>query len=127
MSVFGVRWAEYSHTIEENIIRSWRALVTYFNRNANVALAVEILKRMAFLTYLLNIFQRFHKRIQLNDLTILNSVTHIGSLRTAVIKLTERLRIGGWGECLANGLKENDDGKIFLAGIELHQGRAARY
>lgn len=121
--IFDIRWTEFSHKLAENLLRSWRALVLYFTinkKNAQCAgylaylLDVENLKFIAFLADVLNIFSRYHKKIQSNDLTLMSLTTHTNMLKTSLTKLKQTCLVGGWEEQLQNDVTEDDDVNFFF-------------
>lgn len=91
--LFTIRWTEFSATIIENVLRSWRALVTYFQINKDVDCTdmgyfnfltkVENLRIMSFLGDLLHIFSRHQLRLQSDKLTIVSLMESIHSLENS--------------------------------------------
>lgn len=62
---------------------------------------IENLSFLAFSTDLLQIFSRFHKTTQNDDLTFLSLVHGIRSLRSNLLSLTKEKLLGGWEGALA--------------------------
>lgn len=69
--LFEIRWTEFSFTLIKNILVSWNALVIFFQRQKKDAQAagfykfltdLQNLKMISFLTDLLFLVQRFHKK-----------------------------------------------------------------
>lgn len=83
------------------------------------------MKTAAFLADILSIFQRYHRRIQSNDLTLLSLAKNLKLLQAAPTDLKEHKLIGGWEEHLDNEIIE-DDGEFSLKGIQLSQRTARR-
>jgi hypothetical protein len=147
--LFEIRWTEWTYVCVKNILRSWHALVVYFQEYKDYALECgyfkfltnyEKLKQIVSLADLLQIFQHFHKNLQSDSLTIVTLKMHINALKNAVNDLKNDTKlIGGWEERLSEMLviktDDNDDDedvdgdddngdddaeeKLFLKGIEL--------
>lgn len=75
---------------------------------------------LCFLADVLLIFQRYHKKLQCDDLTIISLCSSLKMLKKSLINLRESNLIGGWEEAL-NIQLINQDGKLSLHGIELSQ------
>lgn len=126
--LFTIRWTEFSASIIENVLRSWRALVAYFDKNKEDDCVVmgyfkflskiDNLRIMSFLGDLLQIYSRHHKRLQDDKLTIVSLMQSVRSLRNALNDLEEKQLTGGWEEALTNDFEEID-GKLLLKGVEL--------
>lgn len=128
--IFEIRWTEFTHSLVNNILRSWNALVIYFSRNeadatcsgfATLLTKLENLKTVAFLADILCVFQRYHKKVQSDDLTLLSLVIHLNSMQTALENMKDKRQIGGWEEMLHESVIEDEDGELSLKGIRLHQ------
>lgn len=126
--MFDVRWTEWSHITVQNALRSWKALVLYFEANKqNDAQAAgflkflkshQNLKTLAFICDLLHIYQRYHKSIQSDNLTIVTLHEYISSLKEAMIDLKDNCLMGGWEEVLKTSIVAAD-GKNHLKDIVL--------
>lgn len=79
---------------------------------------VENLRFFAFLTDLLQIYSRFHKTAQSDNLTISSLVHGIRSPRTNLLSLIEGELLGGWEEALTEAMAEVN-GEIQLKGFIL--------
>lgn len=111
-----------------NILRSFQLLLTYFKRCENhdaqakgffsFLCKVENLRFIAFLADLLQIFSRFHKMSQSDNLTILSLIHGIRSLRSNLLSLIEGELFGGWEEALTEAI-ENVNGEIQMKGFIL--------
>lgn len=115
------------------MITSWKAVTIFFRNDANDSRSksraqskgfltflceLENLKLMAYITDVLYLFQRFHKKVQSNDLTIILLARHIGDIKKSLSDMKAEILIGGCEE----NLNENStqvDGKMFLNGIEV--------
>ena len=77
---FEVRWTEFSAALFEAVLRSWAALVRYFQQSKEKAskgfqtflLDEDNLRLIAFITDLLFVFSRFQKQLQANSTTVLD-------------------------------------------------------
>lgn len=102
--IFEIRWSQFTHSLLHNLLRSWHALVIYFKINEKEATAsgyakfltnLDNLKTAAFLADILSIFQRYHRRIQSNDLTLLSLAKNVKLLQAALTDMKEHKLIGG--------------------------------
>lgn len=131
--LFTIRWTEYSFAIVNNLLRSWRALMTYFDQTEdaeckgyfNFLSKIENLQVISFLADLLQIFSRYQKKLQVEKLTLVSLVQNISSLRNAVIEMQEERILGGWEYTLHNDIDEDDD-KLMLKGFELTSSKESR-
>lgn len=132
--IFEIRWTEFTHSLVHNLLKSWHALVLYFNKNSTDAKCsgfaifltkIENLKRIAFLADILSIFQRYHKKLQSDNLTLLSLVKHLSSLKAALANIKEKNSIGGWEEILRESVID-EDGELSLKGIQLQQASINR-
>lgn len=127
--LFEIRWTEFSHTIINNLLRSWYVLMLYFDVNKETNATdmgyfrflskIENLRVITFIADLLQIYSRYQKKSQDDKLTINSLVQNIRSLQNALIGLQEQCLFGGWEETFSNSLKEEDEGKFSLKGFEL--------
>lgn len=132
---FTIRWTEFSYTMVNSFLRSWHALVIYFNTNKrNNAINVgyfkfltklENLRAAAFIADLLHIYSRYQKKIQSDKLTIIDLAKSIHSLENALIDLKAKLHPGGWEETLELQMEVKDE-KVFLKGFELWNSSGRR-
>lgn len=104
-----VRWTEWTHKMVMNLLRSWNVLVIYFRNNKECAIAAgfatyltsyEKMKLIVFAADLLFIFQRFHKSLQNDNLTIVSLAKNIESLKKSLDRLQNEDLVGGWVEQL---------------------------
>lgn len=134
--LYDIRWTEFSHTIVHNLLRSWRALMHYFDANKDTN-ATEMgfftflsqlknLRLIAFIADLLQIFSRYHKKTQDNKLTMISLVQHIRSLKNALTDLKEENLLGGWEDTLLNDLERDEEGIFTLKGFEISEGERSR-
>lgn len=127
--IFEIRWTEFTHTLVHNVLRSWHALVLFFSSKktdatcsgfAKFLTKFDNLKTIAFLADILSIFQRYHKKVQSNTLTLLTLVKHLNSLKVALASMNEKNLIGGWEEVLQEQVVIKDE-LTLLKGIPLQQ------
>lgn len=133
--LFEIRWTAYTFTGVNNTLFSWQALVAYFTKNKekscqssgylNFLTKEKNVRSLCFLADVLLIFHRYHKKLQSDDLTIISLASNLKMLEKALINLRESNLIGGWEEALNNQLI-NQDGELFLHGIQLSQMNNSR-
>lgn len=130
--LFTIRWTEYSFTIVDNFLTSWEVFMIYFDSHKdtdpiamgylNFFSKIENLRVIAFLADLLQIFSRYHKKIQSDNATIVSLVQHLRSLQNALVSLKGQCLIGGREETLKNEIQEEEEegeDKLKLKGFEL--------
>lgn len=75
-----IRWSQFTFTLLRNVLVSWKALVFYFRKNETNAQCAGYLdyltkldnvKLIAFLTDVLFVFKRFHKKLQSDQFTLI--------------------------------------------------------
>lgn len=127
--LFTIRWSEYTYNSVNSVLRSWQALVAYFKSNEKCSQSAGFLryltikcnlKTLAFLADVLQIFKRFHKKIQSNDLTIVSLMKNLEMLRKSLAGLKQTPLCGGWEETLNTELLF-EDGILLLKGVELKE------
>lgn len=126
--IFTVRWTEYSYQSVRAIIVNWRALVKFFAANDNAQeqgfykylTNIENLKKMAFVADTLFVFQRFHKKIQSNTLTLLSMSESVKNVIASLEKLKSEPIPSGFEDQLTTKIVTNDEKKI-IGDIELEQ------
>ncbi|XP_055308946.1 uncharacterized protein LOC129572859 [Sitodiplosis mosellana] len=97
---------------------------TYYAETAgyyNYLTTERNLELLAFLTDILRIFQRCHKKLQSNDLTIASLVRPLNLLRNALEDLKQNPLLGGWKKALNEEIVVGEDEKVFLKEVELAQ------
>lgn len=126
--IFTIRWTQFSFTLLRNILFSWEALTTYFERNKKYAepagfllylTKLHNLKLISFLADVLYTFQRFQKQLQSNRLTIVSMMSHVKAVKNALHAMESQTLLGGFEENLAKKLVFGEDGTISLKSIEL--------
>lgn len=94
--IFEIRWSEFTFTLVRNILVSWKALVLYQQTNNDNAQCagyldyftnLENLKLIAFLGDVLFSFKRFQKKLQSNQLTLIEMKSHV----TAMLKSLQEM------------------------------------
>lgn len=81
---------------------------------------LETLKLITFLADLLQIYQRHHKNVQGDKLTIVLLAKYINALKTSLEQLQRGDTIGGWVECLQNEIEVKQE-KVLLKGTHLFE------
>lgn len=79
---------------------------------------MENMKLIVLLADILNIFQRYQKLVQSDNLTILSLVKYINALKAQLNQLQNYDLPGGWEEKFKESVLE-EDGKMFLKGFEM--------
>lgn len=131
--LFTIRWTQYSFAIVNSLLRSWRALMTYFDEDEaaeskgyfKFLSKMENLQMICFLADLLHIFSRHQKKVQADNLTFVSLIRNINSLRSALINIQNEKILGGWEETLNNDIEEDDE-KMMLNGFELTDSTETR-
>lgn len=133
--LFTIRWTEFSFSILNNFLRSWNVLMIYFDSGKETDAVdlgyfrylsnIENL-RITFLCDLLQIYSRYHKKTQDDNLTIFSLVQSIRSLENALVYLQEQPLLGGWEETLNKDLKMDEEENLTLKGFELTDSSGSR-
>ena len=101
-TLFEVRWTEWTYTCVKNILRSWNALVIYFEQHKAEPVAngylkfftnYDKLKLITFLADLLQIYKHYHKNVQSDSLTIITLDMHVNALKTAINSLMTLIKM----------------------------------
>lgn len=79
---------------------------------------LENLRAMAFIADLLQIYSRYQKKIQSDQLTLIGLAQCIRSIENVLIGLKTKCLVGGWEETLKLELQTKDE-KTFLKKFEL--------
>lgn len=132
---FTIRWTEFSCTMVNNFLRSWHALVLYFDSCKGLNAIImghfkfltkfENLRAITFFADLLHIYSRYQQKIQSDKLTIVDLTRCIRSLESALTDLKERSLPGGWEETMKLAT-ENKEGKVLLKGFQLWKSTGRR-
>lgn len=123
--IFKIRWTEWTHKTIENVLKSWNAIMKYCESSENATATgfatflsnFENLKLIAFLADLLQIYQRYHKNVQGDKLTIVSLAKYINALKASLQQLQNDDIIGGWAERLQSDVIIEQE-KVLLKGIE---------
>lgn len=133
--LFEVRWSQFSFQLLRSVLVSWQPLVIYFERNAedsacagfhNYLTNSRNLQLIAFLADVLFSYSRFQQKLQGDRLTIISMKQHVAAIINALIKMDDSPLPGGFEEKFTNSLITNEDGKMFLKGVELLPPRPRR-
>ena len=117
---FDIRWSEFTAGLIDAILNSWRALMVFCERseedqaNGFVKLLSNKgnLMLMCLLGDVLLLLKVFQKRLQADDITIVDIVSETKKLLAKLDKLHQRQRIGGWEEKFSQSYNE-EDGTFF--------------
>lgn len=134
--IFEIRWSQWTFTTVLNILKSWNALMAYFevvSKGDKEATAYETflsdvtnLKLITFIADVLHVYQRYQKHLESDSLTIVSLVKHIRGLKTTLNDFKNNDLIGGCFEQLQNSILVNDEGQIFLKMIKLTNNEVTR-
>lgn len=121
--IFTIRWTEWTYKTILSVLKSWNAIMIYCSSADNATATgfhtylsnLENLKLIVFLADLLQIYQRYHKHVQDDKLTIVSLGKYIKMLKLSLQQLEKDDLIGGWSERLNNDIVIEDD-KVFLKG-----------
>lgn len=124
--IFKIRWTEWTYKAIDSVLKSLRAILKYCEFAGNATATgfetfltnLQSLKLIFFLADLLQIYQRHHKNVQRDDLTIVSLAKYIGSLKSSLEELQREELIGGWEYHLKKDMIVESD-KVVLDGIEL--------
>lgn len=109
------------------VLKSWNALVIYFQSHKQEAEAVgygnflrsfEYMQLIVFVADVLLIYQRFNKKVQSDSLTIASLAKYVDTLRVKLNGLRGNNLVGGWAEQLDNTCVFERD-KTLVKGIEM--------
>lgn len=127
--IFEIRWSQFTFTLLRNVLVSWKALVFYFQKNETNAQCAGYLdyltkldnvKLIAFLTDALFVFKRFHKKLQSDQLTLIEMKKFVRTILSSLKGMESIQLSGGFETILAKKLViEPDENEIFLDSIEL--------
>lgn len=140
---YEVRWAQFTTSLINAVLLSWQCIVTFLgdyaliNQNNDDGIEAEAYRRfltdietLEMLTFLADIYliiTMFQKKVQSNDLNIIDLKQHVDEAAAKLNDLKEHNVLDGWEEKLTMQLEaEPDNGKTFLKGIKLNSGRANR-
>ncbi|KAL5235556.1 hypothetical protein ACI65C_002966 [Semiaphis heraclei] len=116
---FQVRWKEFSFSLVNAILISWKALVINMQnskeKESNGFLLLltnkDTIFLLAFLADVLAIFSRYQQTIQSDKITVLDLVKHTESVINKIKSLSSINLVGGWVDVLEDELK-GTDGKV---------------
>lgn len=129
--IFEIRWSQFTFTLLRNILVSWRALVFYFQKNEKNAecagyldylTKLDNIKFIAFLADVLFTFRHFHKKLQSNQLTLIEMRTFVNSVLSSLQRMESIQLLEGFESKLDKKLVvELDECEMFLYTIKLKQ------
>lgn len=86
----------------------------------------ENLKLIAFLTDLLFLYQRFQKKLQADQLTIISMKFHINTMKQSLIDMANVPLFGGLENKLNDKFSVGSNSKTYIGSVELQQPRSSR-
>lgn len=127
---FEVRWTQYSATLINAVLVSWHALCYSEDKQARGFLLLltnaEKLDLLAFMADVLGVFSRYQKKLQRDDVTILDMEKATTSVKAKLLALREENLLGGWAMALENEVIKKPDGTKTLKDILLTSRPAKR-
>lgn len=138
--IFEIRWSQFTFTLVNSVWVSWEALILYFRKNEkdaecagflNYLTKLSNVKLMAFAADVLAAFERFHKKLQSNQLTLIDMKTHVSAVLSAFSDMKTSSLVGGFESVLAAQLttnmnESNDEYKTFWKTEELQPEQTSR-
>jgi hypothetical protein len=129
---FEVRWSEFTSSLINSVLVSWRALMVYFNtskQNSKTSVSdssrfqkfltnLDNIKLMCFLADLLYLLKIFQKKLQSDNFCIVDLKPQLGVFQNKLENLDETMMLGGWEEVFAKDVKLVD-GKSILFDVHL--------
>lgn len=124
--MFEIRWTQWTYNTVINVLKSWKALMFYFEQVENCdkeAAAYKVflsnitnLKLITFIADVLHVYQRYQKNLQSDSLTIVTLAKQIKGLKATLDNFENDDLIGGCA----------DEDNTFLKGIELSDNEITR-
>lgn len=126
-----VRWTEFSYGLLDSFLFSWRAIVIYCQTYAGrgylqFATNYKLLKLVAFVADLLNVYSRFQKKLQSDDLHIISMHKIVNAMTADLQQLKTECLLGGWESTLKVAVvikncegDEYEEEAVMLENIEL--------
>lgn len=134
--VFEIRWSQFTFNMVRSVIVSWKALVLYFEANKDCAQCagylnfftnLNNLKLLAFLGDVLFSFKFFQKKLQSNNLTLIEMKSHVATVMETLKKMENRPLPGGFENKLSAKLTiDEEDDKTYFKDIELKESSRTR-
>ena len=132
---FEVRWTEFSSSLIDSILCSWRALMAYLSYFSTVKQScksttadgaryqkslscLDNVRLMCFLADLLFLLKKFQKRLQSDDIAITDIRPQLEAFKQKLLNLESTPLIGGWEDVLQKEEKIVD-GKTTMFEVEL--------
>lgn len=142
---FEIRWTEFLFKLFKAILTNWNALILHFDRYPDAQSRgfkifltnIQKLKLITFFADFLFVYQRFHKQMQLEFLTLPKFHQCVKNVSGALADLKSRPLPGGIESALSNQMEEIEiqpedlsqekQKKIYLKGIELFEPEVRRH
>lgn len=107
---YEVRWTEFIYQLFNAVLTNWNALVLYFNKHPDAQnngfkiflTNVNKLKLITFFADVLFIYQRFHKQMQLEFLTLPKFCQYVKNVTEALTNLKSNRIPGGFESVFTN-------------------------
>ena len=136
-SVFEICWAEFTSSLIETTLVSWKALDMYLKDKEGVKekeyfnfLTSHLhLVLLSYLADVITIFSRFQRKLQSNSITLLDMGDHVKTVKDQLKKLKQDPLLGGWLKTFNEQLvvqSDGDDENIVLSGQERRAAKPRR-
>ena len=136
-SVFEIRWAEFTSSLIETTLVSWKALVMYLKDKEgfkekgffNFLTCHSHLDLLSYLADVITIFARFQRKLQPDSKTSLDMDDHVKTVKDQLKKLKQDPLLGGWMETFNEQLvvqSDGDDENMVLSDQELRTAKPRR-
>lgn len=127
---FEVRWTEFTYHLFKAILTNYNALILYFNKHPDAQnngfkiflTTIDKMKLITFFGDLLFVYQRFHKQMQYDFLTLPKFCLHVKNVTKALNDLKSNPLPGGFENALSDQIeikKCDQIEKFYLKDIEL--------
>lgn len=131
--IFEICWVEFTYNLFKAILTNWNALVLFFAEYPDAQgcgfryflTTVEKLKLITFFADLLFVYQRFHKRMQLDSLTLPVFCQYVQNVTKTLTDLKINPITGGFEHTLSKQM-ENKNEKFYIKNIQLSQQSSSR-
>ena len=103
-SVFEIHWAEFTSSLIETTLVSWKALVMYLKDKEGVKekgffnfLTSHLhLDPLSYLADVITIISLFQRKLQSDSITLLDMGDHVNTVKDQLKKLKQDPLLGGW-------------------------------
>lgn len=109
---YEVRWTQFTHQLINAILKSWHALVVFFQQSIeaesrgflNFLIDKDNLELLSFLADVLEIFSQGQKNIQKDSNSLIDMIRYVKSMNEQLQSLLSTPLLGGWVSALKDGI-----------------------